>query len=43
MIEGSNLNLSDDDLDAIEEVLPVGWAFGDRYSLNQWIGPEKYS
>ena len=43
MVEGSNLMLSVDHLDAIEKALPVGWAFGDRYSVNQWIGPEKYS
>jgi hypothetical protein len=43
MVEGSNLMLSADHLDAIDKALPVGWAFGDRYSINQWIGPEKYS
>ena len=31
-----------DDLDAIDHVLPIGWAYGDRYSLAQWNGPEKY-
>lgn len=42
MVEGSNLVLSSNDLKYIEEALPVGWAHGDRYSVNQWIGPEKY-
>lgn len=27
---------------AIEAVLPVGWAHGDRYSQAQWTGPERY-
>lgn len=26
----------------IEQILPVGWAYGDRYSQAQWIGPERY-
>ena len=43
MVEDSNLILSSDQLTAIEDALPVGWAFGDRYSVSQWIGPEKYS
>ena len=43
MVEGSSLLLTDEQLTHIEKVLPVGWAFGDRYSVNQWIGPEKYS
>ena len=43
MVEGSTLSLSNEQLDEIEKVLPVGWAFGDRYSARQWIGPEKYS
>ena len=42
MVEGSLLCLTKSDLEAIESVLPVGWAFGDRYSSKQWIGPEKY-
>ncbi len=39
---GAELNLSEEDLDRIEEVLPVGWAHGDRYSVAQWAGPERY-
>ncbi len=39
---GMNLSLSSDDLAAIDKVLPVGWAHGDRYTADQWIGPERY-
>lgn len=39
---GMELSLSADDLAAIERVLPVGWAHGDRYNAGQWIGPERY-
>lgn len=41
-VAGADLNLSDGDLAQIEAVLPVGWAHGDRYSEEQWIGPERY-
>ena len=30
------------ELAAIEEVLPVGWCYGDRYGPEQWKGPERY-
>jgi aryl-alcohol dehydrogenase-like predicted oxidoreductase len=39
---GAEVNLSSEDLTRIEEVLPVGWAAGDRYSAAQWIGPERF-
>ncbi len=39
---GADLHLSEEDLDRIENVLPVGWAHGDRYSVSQWAGPERY-
>ena len=39
---GASLALSADDLARIETALPVGWAHGDRYSPQQWVGPEKY-
>ena len=42
MIKGAEKKLSQSDLLAIEETIPVGWAHGDRYSDIQWIGPEKY-
>ena len=39
---GARLILSKEQMSQIEEVLPVGWAQGDRYSDKQWVGPEKY-
>ena len=39
---GADISLSESDLLAIENCLPIGWAYGDRYSVAQWIGPEKY-
>ena len=39
---GGSLKLSDGDLKAIGEILPIGWAHGDRYTVGQWVGPEKY-
>lgn len=42
LVRGMKLELTPGDLDAIERVLPVGWAHGDRYSEDQWKGPEKY-
>ncbi|MGI9365179.1 MAG: aldo/keto reductase [Rhizobiaceae bacterium] len=39
---GAALNLTADDMAAIEKVLPVGWAHGDRYSRAQWLGAEGY-
>lgn len=39
---GAELTLAADDMARIEAALPVGWAHGDRYSQQQWIGPEKY-
>ncbi len=40
---GGALKLTDADMVRIEEVLPVGWAHGDRYNDAQWVGPERYS
>ncbi|SLN61049.1 General stress protein 69 [Aquimixticola soesokkakensis] len=37
-----SMEFSEDDFDAIEEILPVGWAYGDRYNDSQSIGPERY-
>ncbi|MEM7214118.1 MAG: aldo/keto reductase [Pseudomonadota bacterium] len=34
--------LTKNQLQAIETTLPIGWAHGDRYSVAQWNGPEKY-
>lgn len=42
LLEAASRPLSEDDLKSIENVLPIGWAHGERYSLVQWVGPEKY-
>lgn len=39
---GVRLALSEADLKAIEERLPIGWAHGERYSAAQWPGAEHY-
>lgn len=38
----SDVKLTAEDLVRIEQVLPIGWAHGDRYSAAQWGGPERY-
>lgn len=42
ILQGAELALSAADLATIEAALPIGWAHGDRYSAQQWVGPEKY-
>ncbi|KIN70445.1 Oxidoreductase, aldo/keto reductase family [Sulfitobacter noctilucae] len=42
ILQGAELSLSAEYMAAIEKVLPVGWAHGDRYSAVQWVGPERY-
>lgn len=39
---GANLTLNDDDLATINQIMPVGFAHGSRYSDAQWIGVEQY-
>ncbi|MGK0258283.1 MAG: aryl-alcohol dehydrogenase-like predicted oxidoreductase [Candidatus Azotimanducaceae bacterium] len=39
---GVDLTLSETDIAAIEQTLPVGWCHGDRYAAGQWNGPERY-
>jgi aryl-alcohol dehydrogenase-like predicted oxidoreductase len=39
---GGAMDLSAEDISRIEAILPVGWAHGDRYTLGQWNGPERY-
>ncbi len=39
---GTELKLSPADMKEIDRQLPIGWAHGDRYSVAQWEGPEKY-
>jgi len=42
ILQGATRELTTDELAAIEAVLPIGWAHGDRYNDAQWDGPEKY-
>ncbi|MEO9825265.1 MAG: aldo/keto reductase [Paracoccaceae bacterium] len=42
LLRGTEILLSPSDMAAIEAVLPIGWAHGDRYSAAQWVGPEMY-
>lgn len=42
LIRGTELDLSAEDIARIETALPVGWAHGDRYTAQQWEGPERY-
>tara|TARA_R110002096_G_scaffold12990_14_gene46313 strand:+ start:14610 stop:15593 length:984 start_codon:yes stop_codon:yes gene_type:complete len=41
-VGASHIDLSADQLAEIETILPVGWAYGDRYSVSQYVGPETY-
>jgi aryl-alcohol dehydrogenase-like predicted oxidoreductase len=41
-IGASDVTLSASQLAEIETILPIGWAYGDRYSISQYIGPETY-
>lgn len=42
LVAGAELQLDAGDIRRIEGVLPVGWAWGDRYSEAQSVGPERY-
>jgi len=42
LARGGATDLSAEDIARIQEVLPIGWAHGDRYSVAQWAGPERY-
>ena len=39
---GDALTLSDADIAAIADIMPIGFAHGDRYSRQQWVGIESY-
>ena len=41
-VNASEINLSHDQMSEIEAILPIGWAYGDRYSVSQYVGPETY-
>lgn len=38
----TQIEMTDELLARIEQIMPVGWAHGDRYSDAQWVGPERY-
>ncbi|MEP4342774.1 MAG: aldo/keto reductase, partial [Lentilitoribacter sp.] len=40
--QGAEITLSTDELAEIEDILPVGFAHGSRYSDQQKVGPEDY-
>ena len=42
MAKAAYTELNEMQMKEIDEILPLGWAHGDRYSEHQWIGPEKY-
>ena len=39
---GSEFELTEEISDQIDHLLPIGWAHGERYSEDQWIGIEKF-
>ena len=39
---GSEFDLTEEISDQIDHLLPIGWAHGERYSDDQWIGIEKF-
>ena len=43
LVTGARAALTPETLARIEAALPVGWAHGDRYSDQQWQGPERFS
>ncbi len=42
LVKGCEIELTTQMSQEIMELLPIGWAHGDRYSTAQWIGPERY-
>ena len=42
LVAGMEFDMTDKIKSEIEDILPLGWAYGDRYSEAQWIGPERY-
>lgn len=42
ILDANTRSLTKDEVAKVEEVLPVGWCHGDRYSVGQWTGPECY-
>ncbi len=42
LLEGADHLLTADEAQRIDQILPIGWAHGERYSPAQWNGPEQY-
>jgi aryl-alcohol dehydrogenase-like predicted oxidoreductase len=42
-MQALEISFSDADRAEIDRLLPIGFAYGDRYDEDRWIGPEKYS
>ena len=42
LVKAAEVALTPSDLAEIDAILPLGWAFGDRYSASQWNGVERY-
>ena len=42
LVKAAEVALTPSDLAEIDAILPLGWAFGDRYSTSQWNGVERY-
>jgi aryl-alcohol dehydrogenase-like predicted oxidoreductase len=42
LLQGVTRQLNEEELTAIDRILPVGWTHGDRYTRQQWEGPEAY-
>ena len=42
LANGGLLKLKPSELKELEKILYVGWCHGDRYSVDQWVGPEKF-
>lgn len=41
-VAASAFDMTEEIMETIETCLPIGWAHGDRYSREQWIGVEGY-
>ena len=42
-ITAPEIDLTDEDREEIDRILPVGWAWGDRYDEAQTVTVERYS
>ena len=42
LVSAIEFDMTDEVKNEIENILPLGWAYGDRYSEAQWMGPERY-